>query len=144
MIQFDRYIKTYKWRVLVSVGSIGQALSNLERVSEVVAGYINVYGGLLVSRHSMDILCPHKYSEQQFTLPISKFGFQDYTKDGYTIYWFLSKEDLQDFYKVKGKASLRDIKPRKEVKTPIIVRNIPYRWFQYENAILVKIEDDIF
>ena len=143
MIPFDCYTKTYKWSSLVSKDNIEKVLMDSDRGFEMVAGFINVYGGLLVSRNSMDILSPHKYSEQQFMLPISKFGPQVKTKGGYTIYWFLSKEDLQDFYKVKKKVNLRNIKPRKEVITSTIFRNIVYR-FQYENAILVKIEDDIF
>lgn len=143
MIPFDSYTKIYKWGVLVSVDKIEEALVGLGRGLERAAGFINIYGGLLVSRQSMDILSPHKYSGQQFTLPISKFGTQEYTEEGYTIYWFLSKEDLQDFYRVKKRASLREIKPRKEVTTPTIHENMLY-WFQYENAILVKIEDDKF
>ena len=143
MIPFDSYTKIYKWSVLVSVVNIEEALVGLGRGLERAAGFINIYGGLLVSRQSMDILSPHKYSRQQFTLPISKFGPQEYTEEGYTIYWFLSKEDLQDFYRVKKRASLRDIKPRKEVTISTIHDNTLYG-FQYENAVLVKIEDDIF
>ena len=137
MIPFDCYTETYKWGTLVSIDNIEKALIDSDRSFEMVAGFINVYGGLLVSRHSMDILSPHKYSEQQFTLPISKFGSQKETERNYTIYWFLSREDLQDFYRVKKKVNLRNIKPRKEVMTSMIFRNIVYR-FQYENAILVK------
>jgi hypothetical protein len=143
MIPFDHYTRPYRWSVLTSVGEIETFLNSLERVSEVATGFINVYGGILVSRYSMDILSPHKYSSQQFTLPISKFRPQDYTKEGYTIYWFLSKEDLQDFYEVKMKGSLRNIKPRKEVTTPTMFKNIIYQ-FQYENAVIVKIRDDKF
>ena len=141
MIPFDNYAKSFRWNILVSKGNIEKALIDLKRSSEIILGLINAYGGILISENGMDILNPQEYSDKRFTLPLKIFDPKEFTLDGYTVYWFLNKGDLLDFYKAKNKASLKKIKPKKEVTQVKVSRDLSIS-VQYTNALIIKTEDD--